>query len=59
MDKCNKIEFRNGPLIHGQLILTNVQRQLKKKGFFFFKQVVVVQLGTHIQKKKKNKQKEP
>ena len=30
-----------------------------KEKDFFFKQVVVVQLGTHIQKKKKNKQKEP
>ena len=35
MDKCNKIEFRNGPLIHSQLIFTNVQRQLKRKEFFF------------------------
>lgn len=24
------------PLIHGQLIFTNVQRQLKREGFFFF-----------------------
>lgn len=53
MDKCNKIELRNEPLIHSQLIFTNVQTQLKREGFFFFKQVVLVQLGTHIQNKTK------
>ena len=41
------------PLIHGQLIFTNVQRQLKREGFFFFLTSGAGTIGCMYTKQKK------